>query len=408
MANYSKIPAGATLDIKPFQAHVSEERLQQFKRLLDLSPIARPVFENTNAGRKFGVDREWLVNAKDIWLNQFNWRDCEDRINSYPNFKAPVKDAAGNTIDMQFLALFSDKADAVPIAFLHGWPGSICEFMDMLDIIKSKYSPKDLPYHIIVPSHAGYAYSSGPPLDKDYSIETAAGAINSLMVGLGFGSGYLVQGGDLGSFMARALVMSYDSCKGMHVNQMGAPPPENATRDPTPEEQKVLERAKAFVDTEIAFVFEQGTKAATVGYVVSASPLSLLAWIGEKILSWTLEGFPIEKILEAVTLYWMTDTMPRCLYHNRGMGDPDAKPPHSASLSFITGMKALHLPFVEKPCGYSKFANEIIPVPRSWAEASVNLVLYNEHESGGHFAAMEKPRELFEDVEAYVNVAWKV
>lgn len=279
MADYAKLPADATLDIKPFKAHVDEEKLQHFKKLLELSPIAPAVFENTTAGRRYGMSRSWLENAKKFWLNDFDWRRIEDRINSFPNFQATIKDTEGNTIQMQFLALFSEKADAIPIAFFHGWPGSICEFLDILDILKGRYSPKDLPYHIVVPSLPGYAYSSGPPVESDYGLDIAAGALNDLMVGLGFGSGYLVQGGDLGSFMSRLLVTKYDACKGMHVNMMLLPPLENPEDFPKDEEEKrALQRATEFIDTSYAFALEQGTRPATIGLALSASPLALLCW----------------------------------------------------------------------------------------------------------------------------------
>lgn len=278
MADYAQLPQGASPDIKPFKAHVEEEKLQLFKRLLELSPIAPAVFENTNAGRRYGMKREWLENAKKTWLHDFDWRKQEDRINSFPNFKAPVKDAAGNTIEIHFLALFSERADAIPLAFFHGWPGSICEFLDILDILKQRYSPKDLPYHVVVPSLPGYGYSSGPPLDKDYGINIAAGALNNLMVNLGFSSGYLVQGGDLGSFMSRMLVMSSDACKGMHVNMMLMPPLDETDPPPTDVERNALQKATEFIDTSYAFALEQGTRPATIGLALSASPLALLSW----------------------------------------------------------------------------------------------------------------------------------
>ncbi|KIW96218.1 uncharacterized protein Z519_03286 [Cladophialophora bantiana CBS 173.52] len=408
MADYAKLPAGATLDIKRFKAHVDDEKLQHFKHLLELSPIAPAVFENTNAGRKYGTKRGWLENAKKVWLNEFDWRKHEDRINSFPNFKASVKDTEGNTIQMHFLALFSEKVDAIPIAFFHGWPGSICEFLDMLDILKERYSPKDLPYHVIVPSLPGYAFSSGPPVETDYGIDIAAGALNDLMVGLGFGSGYLAHGGDLGSFMSRLVAMNYDACKGMHVNMMGMPPLENSDEIPRDEEEKrALQRAAEFIDTAYAFALEQGTRPATIGLTLSASPLALLSCrIGEKILEWTDEDPPLDKILEGVTLYWLTDTIPRCFYHNRALAKGDDKPT-IARISVITKRTALNLPYVEKPCGYSMFAHEIIPVPKRWAAMTCNLVSFNQHERGGHFAAMEKPRELLSDVEEYIKKAWK-
>lgn len=278
MADYSQLPAGVSLDVVPFTAHVAEDKLQHFKKLLELSPIAPPVFENTHdSASKYGVTRDWLDKAKHAWLNEFDWRKHEDRINSYPNFTATVQDGAGNDVKMHFLALFSEKKDAIPISFLHGWPGSICEFLDMLDLIKAKYSPQDLPYHIIVPSLPGYAYSGGPPMHMDYGIDIAAGAINNLMVGLGFGSGYLTQGGDLGSFMSRVLALTYDACKGMHVNMMGIPPLDGS-EEMDQDQRRAIERATEMMDTGYAFALEQGTRPATIGHVLSSSPLALLSW----------------------------------------------------------------------------------------------------------------------------------
>jgi len=407
MSNYANLPAKAALDIKPFKAHVDDEKLRHFEKLLELSPIAPPTFENTNAGRRYGLKRDWLENAKNVWLNDFNWRKHEDRINSFPNFKASVKDGEGSTVELQFLALFSEKEDAVPIAFFHGWPGSICEFLDMLDILKRQYSPKDLPYHVIVPSLPGYAYSSGPPVKKDYGIEMAAEALNNLMVGLGFGSGYLVHGGDLGSFMCRILAMKYDACKGMHVNQMTMPPPGDSSEPPLNEqEKKAVQKAVEFIDTAFAFALEQGTRPATIGLALSASPLALLSWLGEKFLEWTDEDPPLEMILEGVTLYWLTDTIPRCFYHSRDMASAGDHP-KIARVSVILDMKSVKLPYIEKPSGYSFFANEIVPIPKSWAVKTCNLVSYNEHEHGGHFPAMERPSELLADIEEYIRKVWK-
>ncbi|OAQ59227.1 epoxide hydrolase 1 [Pochonia chlamydosporia 170] len=406
MADYANIPPNATLNVHPFKAHVDEAKLQHFRQLLELSPIGPAVFENTNAGNKFGIKRDWLVNAKNVWLNDFDWRKHEDRINSYPNFQTTVQDSEGNSIDVHFLALFSEKKDAVPIAFFHGWPGSVCDFIDMLDLIKQKYSPADLPYHVIVPSLPGYAYSSSLPLDVDYGIDLAAGAMHNLMLGLGFGSGYLVQGGDVGSFVSRMLALQQDACKGMHVTQMGTPPLDK--NPPMSDDEKLaVHKATEFMDTANGFALEQGQRPATIGLALSASPLALLSWIGEKLLAWTDDDVPLDKILESVTLYWMTDTFPRAMYHNRGLGNAHDKP-KIARTSVFSKLTAIQLPYVDKPCGYSLFANEIVPVPKSWAEKSCNLVTFNKHDAGGHFAAMEKPHELLADVEEYIKVAWRV
>ncbi|KAM0712400.1 hypothetical protein Q7P37_011496 [Cladosporium fusiforme] len=404
MTAYANLPSAKTLDIRPFKAHVDQSKLDQLKQILSLSPIAPVTFENTNAGRRFGIERKWLENAKEVWQNDFDWRKHEDRINSFPNFKTTVEDHQGNTVDVQFLALFSEKPDAVPVAFFHGWPGSICEFLDILELLRKRYSPADLPYHVIVPSLPGYAYSSGPPEDDDYGIDLAAEAMSRLMTGLGFGSGYLAHGGDLGSFISRYLAVNDNACKGMHVTMSAMPPAEDVQDTDIETEKMVLRKAAEFLDTGNAFNLEQGTRTSTIGFVLSASPLALLSWIGEKILEWTDRDPPLEKILESVTLYWLTDTMTRCLYHSRELGNGADKPKIARISAFTT--KQLHCPYIEKPCGYSLFAHEIVPVPKRWAAMTCNLVSFNEHEHGGHFAAMEQPEELLEDIEDFVKKAW--
>lgn len=142
--------------------------------------------------------------------------------------------------------------------------------------------------------------------------------------------------------------------------------------------------------------------------MLSSSPLAMLAWIGEKFLEWTDEDPPLDAIMASVSLYWLTDTFPRCIYPYRRL--------------FERGQ----LPYISKPCGYSFFPKEVAE-PRSWAAATANIVSYSRHSGGGHFAvsyeifwskdhdllltfvlqAMEKPAELLADVEEWVPKAWK-
>lgn len=279
MADYSALPAGATLQPKPYKAHVPEDKLQLLKDLVKISPISAPTFENTNAGRYYGMKREWLANAKEEWTTSFDWRKQEDRINSFPNFTVPIKDDQGIEIDVHFIALFSKKKDAVPIAFYHGWPGSILEFFGVLDLLKKKYpSPEDLPYHVIVPSLPGYAFSSGPPLHQDYSMEQAAMCMDKLMRGLGFNK-YLAQGGDLGSFVSRIQAAASDACVGMHLNMVAMGEPENKDELKIEEaEAKAMPRGDEFRGHGAAYALEHGTRTATIGLALTASPIAMLSW----------------------------------------------------------------------------------------------------------------------------------
>jgi microsomal epoxide hydrolase len=279
MTDYSTLPSGATLKPKPYKAHVPEEKLQLLKDLVKISPIAAPTFENTNAGRHFGMEREWLIKAKEEWTTTFDWRKQEDRINSFPNFIVSVKDDQGIETNIQFLALFSKKKDAIPIAFYHGWPGSILEFLSLLELLKKKYpSPEELPYHVIVPSLPGYAFSSGPPVDQDYSMEQAAMCLDKLMRGLGF-SKYLAQGGDLGSFVSRIQASASDACVGMHLNMLPMGPPENQADLKIDEvEAAAMPRGQQFRDSGSSYALEHGTRTATIGLALTASPIAMLSW----------------------------------------------------------------------------------------------------------------------------------
>ena len=280
---FSSLPSDATLKPKSFKAHVSDEELNDFKQLLKLSKIGPKTYENQVADVKdfthFGISRQWLQEAKQRWESGYDWRKTEDRINSYPNYTVEIEEE-GFKFDVHFIALFSEKKDAVPLALLHGWPGSFLEFLGTLDVLKSKYNEDTLPFHVIVPSLPGYGYSSGPPLDKNSTTEGIANVVDKLMVGLGFGDGYISQGGDIGSFVSRVIGVTKESCKAVHINlAIGVQQPEDVPIDTlSEEEQKGLERYNNFGALGNAYAREHGTRPATIGLVLSSSPVALLAW----------------------------------------------------------------------------------------------------------------------------------
>lgn len=121
MSQFSKVPPQALKQPEPFSLHVSDEDIEEFKSLLNLSKIGPLTWENNSKG--FGVTREWLSDAKDFWLRHFDWRHHEKLINSFPNFKSIVTDHVHDSLSIHFVALFSSKPDAIPIILLHGWPG---------------------------------------------------------------------------------------------------------------------------------------------------------------------------------------------------------------------------------------------------------------------------------------------
>lgn len=177
-------------------------------------------------------------------------------------------------------------------------------------------------------------------------------------------------------------------------------PPDNASSLPLDSAEKKALQNRQFIEYGSAYAREHGTRTATIGLVLSASPLALLSWIGEKFLEWTDEDPALDTILDSVTLYWLTDTFPRCIYPYRdtfgSKRDPAAQKPKAPTFNAGT-----------KPMGFSWFPWELVPTPRSHTEQSTdNLVFYRQHESGGHFAALEGPEVLWGDVEEFVAKAW--
>ncbi|KAG9661475.1 alpha/beta-hydrolase, partial [Aureobasidium melanogenum] len=313
MADYAQIPSTAKVQPKPFKVEIDANDIQSMKHLIAHSKIGPATYENQQTDRRFGMNRDWLIKAKKHWETNYDWRRCENHMNSFPNFTIPVTDPDGSEFTIHFLALFSTSPTAIPIAFFHGWPGSILEFLSMLDLIKKQYSdPSSLPYHIIVPSLPGYAFSSAPPLDRDFKNEHIAPVMDAVMQALGFGDGYIAQGGDLGSFISRQLGVESASCKAFHQNLFNLPPPANA------------------------------------------------------------DSLPISEMFAS-------------------QSGPSSTPRFAKQSS--------------KPQGYSYFPKELYPTPVSWVKECGNFVHVASHERGGHFAAMERPEDLWGDVEAFVERA---
>ena len=256
---------------KPFTLHIPDQDLDDWRQLLKLSKLPPQTWEGSHEDGRYGVTHKWLSETRDYWLNTYSWRDEEKRINSFPNYRMQI-----NGVDLHFVALFSEKKDAVPIQFLHGWPGSFIEFLPMLDQIRKQYpSAKELPYHIIVPSLPGYTLSTRHT-DAEFSMEDSVAVLNQLMVNLGF-SKYIAQGGDVGSFCARLAAQNHDECVGIQLNMM--------TSSDQPDESKLSELEKTAVksgnawrQTGSAYLQEHATRPSTIGSVLSSSPLALLAW----------------------------------------------------------------------------------------------------------------------------------
>ncbi|ODN94636.1 hypothetical protein L198_04775 [Cryptococcus wingfieldii CBS 7118] len=351
------------------------------KTLLRLSRIPRETYESVNANRenKFGMTTVRLRKLRDAW-SEFDWigglrllqwledplgivlmsgkrRKQEEYINSHPQFISISKAKDGKDLKIQFAALFSRN-------FL--------EFYGILDLVKKQYTPETLPYHIIVPYLLGYAFSS-PPLEGPFSVQDVAFVLNNLMKGLGFGGGYMAQGGDVGSFVTNALGMYPNECKLIHLNfrlSLASASGSTESKKPTDKAFDPLLPLQTF-----GYALEQGTRPSTIGITVSTNQLSLLACIGEKYDACPTLSFSEEVLLRFMSLYWFTHSFSSSIYHYRYMifwyrstssqrGDAVPKDPH----------------------GIQRFP---------------------KYDAGGHFAALAEPEALWSDIEEIIKENWE-
>ncbi|KAF3002630.1 hypothetical protein E8E13_009034 [Curvularia kusanoi] len=361
---------------KPFTLNIPDQDIEDWRQLLKLSKLAPETWEGSQEDRRYGVTHKWLSETRDYWLNTYSWREEEKRINSFPNYRMQI-----DGVDLHFVALFSERKDAVPIQFLHGWPGSFIEFLPMLDLIRQQYpSPSSLPYHIIVPSLPGYPLSTRPT-DREFSMDESVAVLNQLMVNLGF-SKYIAQGGDVGSFCARIAAQNHDECVGIQLNMMTVRDQPDESKL-TPLEKTAVKSGNAWRQTGSAYAQEHGTRPSTIGSVLSSNPLALLAWIGEKFLEWSDTDPSLDHILTNISLYWFSNCILTSLQPYRQ----------------LHGQSQISLKHISKPVGFSFFPYELFPGIKYLLEKNANLVTYEQHERGGHFAALEKPQELWGDVE---------
>jgi pimeloyl-ACP methyl ester carboxylesterase len=354
--------------------------------------LARTRFpgEITGSGWDYGTNLAYLRELVTYWRDRFDWRAAERRLNQFDQFTTVV-----DGLEIHFIHQRARHPNALPIVLLHGWPGSIVEFTKIIgpltDPTAHGGNPADA-FHVVAISLPGFGFS-GKPAERGYSPERMARVVATLMARLGY-TRYGLQGGDWGSAIARFAALNDAShVAGLHLNFcLAGPPP--GVKDPNegvpPAELERMRARQAFFETERGYFLEQSTKPQTIGYALDDSPAGLAAWIVEKFRSWCdCDGeverkFTKDELLINITIYWVTQTATsaaRIYYENQRAPGPQRK--------------------VEVPTACAVFPKEISIPPRRWVEAQYNLTRWTEMPGGGHFAALEEPALLVEDVRAF-------
>jgi microsomal epoxide hydrolase len=369
-------------DIVPFVIAVSDDVIEDLRERL-----ARTRWPDQLPGTtwELGTDRSYLQDLCDHWLTDYDWRRWEAELNRYPQYTTEIDGE-----QVHFLHVRSPHEDALPLIMTHGWPGSVAEFLDVIDPLTDPTAhggdAADA-FHLVCPSIPGFGFS-GPTVTPDVTPRRVARMNAELMARLGYDR-YVAQGGDWGSVIT-AWTGHDDAthAAGIHLNMVVAPP--TSSEDLTPDEQAMLAGMAEFNAEGMGYQHIQGTKPQTLAYGLVDSPVGLAGWIAEKFHAWSDCGGTIESaidrdlLLTNITIYWVTETAgssARIYQAQRHAPREDQAPK-----------------WVDVPTGCSIFPGEIYRASRRWAEARYNVSFWSEHTKGGHFAAMEQPAALVDDV----------
>ena len=366
--------------IKEFNINIPEDEIKALKQKISLT---RWPDELDNENWTDGTNMKFLKNLCSYWVDGFDWKKQEDILNKIGSYKFYYGD---NYI--HFLHSRSSNPNAKNIIFTHGWPGSIHEFVKVIEFL-NKQTKQD--FNIVCPSLPGFGFSSKPK-KRGTNSEAIARIQNKLMLELGY-TKYIAQGGDWGATVSKWMADLFpENCIGLHLNLVIAFPPEkNTMNGVTDHEKKLLNNYEKYKSSGYGYYEIQRTKPQTIGYLLNDSPVGLAAWISEKFYGWFEETenqivISNDELLSIISLYWFTESGPssaRLYKENNGLG-----------FSFNP---------VSQPTAGAIFKNDIMIPPKIWAEKIYNLVQWNEYD-GGHFAAMEKPKELANDIVNFVNI----
>jgi pimeloyl-ACP methyl ester carboxylesterase len=381
--------------IRPFKVNVPDAELTELRKRIHATKW--PERETVNDASQ-GVQLATIQALARYWT-EYDWRDCEARLNALPQFITEV-----DGLDIHFIHARSKHEDALPLIITHGWPGSIVEQMKIIEPLTNPTAhggnASDA-FHLVIPSIPGYGYS-GKPTTTGWDVSHIARAWVVLMKRLGY-TKFVAQGGDWGAVITEQMgVQAPAELLGIHTNMpgifpaeidqaafSGAPAPAGLSAD----EKVAYERLQFVYQKGIAYGFQMGLRPQTL-YGIADSPVGLAAYFLDhdarsyelisRVFKGESAGLTRDDVLDNITITWLTNTAlsgARLYWENWG------------KLGYF------NVKGVSIPVAVSVFPDELYPAPRSWAErAYPKLIHYNQLDKGGHFAAWEQPKLLSEEI----------
>ncbi len=375
--------------VQPFEIRVPEPVLVDLRERLARTRWIDPV---AGVDWDYGLDVSFLRDLVRYWRDGFDWRREEQALNRFPQIVTSIDGLRVHAIHQR-----SPERDALPLVITHGWPGSIAEFRKIVAPLADPVAhggKREDAFHVVCPSIPGYGFSEAPKA-KGFDVRAVARTVAALMERLGYAR-YGAQGGDWGAMTSSQLALLHpERLVGLHLNMVLASRPrdEDPAKTLTPKELADLDSARRYMQTGSAYQSVQSLEPDLTAQALSDSPAGLAAWIVSKFRAWSdcdgdvLRRFTRDELLTNVMLYWVSGSVA------------------SSMRLYLESRRAGHfgpIPVrVEVPTGCAIFPREIFRPPRRWVEALYPVVHWSEHAEGGHFAAMEVPELLIEDIRTF-------
>lgn len=355
--------------------------------------LARTRFTNTtdDANWDHGTSPAYLRELCGYWANGFDWREEERKLNAFNQYRAEVDGAK-----VHFIYEKGRGPNAIPLLLLHGWPDSFVRFTKLIPLLTNPAAHDAQTFDVVVPSLPGYAFSDRP--NKRGLTFGFADLFHTLMSDVLGYPHYAVHGGDWGGTVAEHLARSHgSSLLGIHLTDVPFHHVFQQPHDTTHEEKKYLKHMEDFQKKEGAYALVQATKPRTLANALVDSPAGLASWIVEKFRDWSdCDGnvesrFTRDELLTNLTIYWATQTIDSSFLTHWDMANAGA-------MRWISEMVKTWLGSKHVPAAFALFPKDLVPPPRAWAERFFDVRRWTEMPRGGHFAAMEEPELLAEDI----------
>ena len=375
------------MEVKDFKIEVDDKVLDDLQRRLG---TIRWPDQIPNSGWDYGSNLDYLKELVDYWRSGFDWRAQEAKLNVFHHFKSRV-----DGLDIHFIHERGKGPNPIPLVITHGWPSTFFEMHKIIPLLADPGAhggdPADA-FDVVAPSLPGFGFS-GQPTERGMDVQRVAGMWNKLMTeNLGYPR-FAAQGGDIGAGVTSRLGYGHaGSMIGIHLTSVNRPTPYlgPGSRELTEAEQAHISQRERWQRDEGGYNHIQSTKPQTLSYGLNDSPVGLAAWIVEKYRTWSDCGGDVERrftkdeLLTNITIYWVTQTIGSSvrMYYDNQRG------------TWVMGKDEL----VPVPTAVAVFPGEISRPPKEWAERSFNVCRWTEMPSGGHFAALEEPELLAEDV----------